>query len=141
MGYTEDIEPVRRCGTPFVDEISHEYWEYKNGIRRKIMARTLNSGEHQLAFSRGVNYVMGENTRFAQFVFRSLLRFNRGDWGDVDKEDWKRNDEALDALNTGWDGRILAGYTLNELPKIWIMRNTAMEDGTQAITVIFPDEY
>ena len=37
MGYTEDIEPVRRCGTPFVDEIRRDYWEYKNGLSKIVI--------------------------------------------------------------------------------------------------------
>ena len=34
MGYTEDIEPVTICGTPFVDAIP---WEYKNGLSKIVI--------------------------------------------------------------------------------------------------------
>ena len=34
-----------------------------------------------------------EKNRFALFSY--LARYANGDWGDVCKEDWKSNDEAL----------------------------------------------
>ena len=122
------------------------------------MAQTLVSGKHKLVFTRQVNDCVAEDSKFAAFVWKSLLRFNRGDWGDVADEDWKANDETLKSLNAdykegctrhsgGWNGRILAVYCnygdsgkILEW-KIYIIRNTAEVDGTQAITVLFPDEY
>ena len=92
----------------------------------------------KLVFTRGVNDRIVEDDDFAQLVYKSLLRFKRGDWGDVGKEDWKANDADLESLtNDGWYGRILASYD----GIIWIIRNTADEDGLQTITVLFPDEY
>jgi len=102
------------------------------------MSKTLKAGEHRLVVTRGVNDRITEDSKFAKFVWDSVLRFNRGDWGNVEAEDWKANNEALKSLNNGgWYGRILASYD----GIIWIIRNTADEDGTQAITVLFPDEY
>jgi hypothetical protein len=114
------------------------------------MAKTLTAGEHKLAFTRGVNDKIAEDKKFTEFVMSSLVKFNRGDWGDVADEDWKANDADLKALNNGgWYGRILGSYfgypegrlTRNGTFHIWITRNTAEEDGTQAITVLFPSEY
>jgi hypothetical protein len=102
--------------------------------------RTLNAGTHQIVLTRGINNEIADDAEFAKFVWKSLLRFNRADWGDVAPEDWKENDADLESLNNGgWGGRLLGSYT--DQVKIWIMRNTAKEDGTQVITVLFPDEY
>ena len=106
--------------------------------------QTLKSGEHKLVVTRGVNDHIAEDTKFAKFVSKSLIRFNRGDWGDVSEDDKKANDADLESLNNdGWYGRILASYSDCSWQErhIWITRNTAEEDGTQAITVMFPSEY
>ena len=112
--------------------------------------RTLKAGEHQLVFTKDVTYMMGEDNRFSKFVYNSLLRFNRGDWGDVSKHSWLLNDAGVKALNNGeYYGNILANYedfshgtggSILE-SKIFITRQTVMEDGKQAITVLFPYEY
>ena len=78
---------------------------------------------------------------------QSLVRFNRGDWGDVSEQTWEANDADLESLNMGWYGGIVAVYTFTKFfedchrIKLGIIRNTAEEDGTQAITVLFPSEY
>ena len=98
---------------------------------------TLNPGTHKIVITREVNDRIAIDNKFAEFVWQSLLRFIKADWGDVGKADWKANDNDLKSLNNGsWYGRILASYK-----DIWITRNTAEEDGTQAITVLFPHEY
>ena len=105
------------------------------------MARTLNAGTHRLVFTAGVNDRIADDSEFAKHVYASLLRFNRGDWGDTDAGDAKQNDATLESLNgpDGWYGMILAAY--NTPVKIWISRQTTDEDGTQSITVLFPSEY
>ena len=107
------------------------------------MSKTLKVGEHRLVVTRGVSDRIAGNNRFADFVWKSVLKFNRADWGNVGAEDWEANNEALKSLNNGgWYGMILGVYISEWLPaKIYIIRNTAEEDGTQAITVLFPDEY
>ena len=109
------------------------------------MSQTLKAGEHKLLFTQQVNEQIAEDSKFAKFVWKSLTRFNRGDWGDVSQEDWKQNDADLESLNSGgWYGRILASYLdlgFGRTHHIWIIRNTAEEDGTQAVTVLFPSEY
>ena len=112
------------------------------------MTSTLKTGQHHLVFTREVNAKIANDTDFSKFVWKSLLRFNRADWGDTDVEDWKHNDSDLEVLNNGgWYGRILAAYKFTTCYEechritIWITRNTAEEDGTQAITVMFPEEY
>ena len=109
------------------------------------MPKTLKAGEHKLVFSVGVNLKMAHDKKFAKFVVASIIKFNRGDWGDVADEDWKQNDEALESLNnSGLYGQILGSYLelgFGRTFHIWIIRNTAEEDGTQAITVLFPSDY
>ena len=109
------------------------------------MSQTLKAGEHKLLFTQQGNEQIAEDSKFAKFVWKSLTRFNRGDWGDVSQEDWKQNDADLESLNSGgWYGRILASYLdlgFGRTHHIWIIRNTAEEDGTQAVTVLFPSEY
>ena len=106
------------------------------------MSKTLKAETPHLVFTRGVSDRIEKEEPFAKFVWKSLLQFNRGDWGAVDKQDWKSNDEALESLNNGgWYGRILASYDYGQSDPIWIIRNTADMDGTQAITVLFPNEY
>jgi hypothetical protein len=109
---------------------------------RREMSKTLNAGQHRLVFTQAVNAIIADDEKFAGFVWKSLLRFNRGDWGLVESEDWKANDADLESLNGGgWYGRILARYGEYPHPAIYITRNTAEEDGTQAVTVLFPSDY
>ncbi len=58
------------------------------------------------------------------------------------------NDEAIEQLNKGQNAQVIAVYETQATihlywvdVTIWITRNIAMEDGTQAITVMFPEEY
>jgi hypothetical protein len=55
-----------------------------------------------------------------------------GDWGEVDEEDWRLNDEAVK------DGsRILSAYTLKSKVRIWIIT----EADRSATTILLPAEY
>ena len=120
------------------------------------MSKTLTAGQHEksvtggveLVFTRKVNDRMAENSTFTKFVYQSILRFNRADWGNVKSLDWEANNVALESLNSGDSfGRILATYRYTNCYEdchsitIWILRNAAKPDGTQVITVLFPDEY
>tara|TARA_Y100000401_G_C8321405_1_gene225487 strand:+ start:268 stop:588 length:321 start_codon:yes stop_codon:yes gene_type:complete len=106
------------------------------------MSQTLKAGEHKLLFTQQVNKQIAEDSKFAKFVWESLIRFNQGDWGNVSEESSEQNDADLESLNNGgWYGRILAVYQTPDTDRIWIIRNTAEEDGTQAVTVLFPSEY
>ena len=114
------------------------------------MTSTFKPGTTNLVFTAEVNHCIAEDNKFAAFVWKSLARFSRGDWGTVSPESWKANDEDLKSLNSGgWYGRILASYedwtkgtggSILEW-KIWIIRNTALPDGTQGVIVQFPNEY
>ena len=115
------------------------------------MTKTLNVGEHRLVFTRAINDRIADDEKFAGFVWKSLLRFNRGDWGETGKgEDsgWNLNDSGIESLNSGGlQGQVLAAYRYTGCYEechritIWISRNVVSEDGTQAITVLFPSDY
>jgi hypothetical protein len=66
-----------------------------------------------------------------------LERHARGDWGEVDAEDWKLNDESVR------DGtRILSAYRTLQGEKLWIITEAADDNGNRAATtVLLPDEY
>jgi hypothetical protein len=61
-----------------------------------------------------------------------LVRHANGDWGDVCKEDWRSNDEAL---KNGL--RLLSEYKLPDDRRIWIIT----EWDRSATTLLFPEDY
>lgn len=64
----------------------------------------------------------------------SLLdRHVRGDWGDVDKEDWAANDCARDY----GDERVLSAYHLSDGVEVWIIT----EADRSSTCVLLPEEY
>ena len=66
-----------------------------------------------------------------------LARHLAGDWGDLDAEDKRLNDEAM------LDGsRILSAYTLNTGEKLWVITEAEDDEGYRASSVLLrPDEY
>ena len=80
----------------------------------------------------GVNDKLAEDSKFAEFVTKSLACHATGDWGDMSQEDKAENDLALKAGNL----RIFSAYEKSELPKIWIIT----EADRSATTILFPDE-
>jgi hypothetical protein len=66
-----------------------------------------------------------------------LARHLQGDWGEVDAEDWKLNDQAL------LDGsRILSAYRTLKGVKVWVLTEAAGDDGLRASTcILLPEEY
>jgi len=87
--------------------------------------------------TRGVNDLVAESLPFAKFVMGCLQRHARGDWGNVGKEDWLANEQAL--VN---GSRLVSVYETYDLPKIWIITEAIGDDGCRASTcILFPDEY
>jgi hypothetical protein len=66
-----------------------------------------------------------------------LDRHFAGDWGEVDSEDWKLNDQALT------DGsRLLSAYKTLKGVKLWIITEATDDEGQRAATtILLPDEY
>ena len=85
----------------------------------------------QLVWTRGVNEKIADDEEFTRFVFTSIRRHIRGDWGDLDQEDIQENELSL---RKGF--RLLSSYKYRN-EKIWIIT----EADRSATTVLFPDEY
>jgi hypothetical protein len=66
-----------------------------------------------------------------------LTRHVRGDYGDVDPEDWKLNNAAVK------DGsRILSSYVTLKGVKLWVITEAVGEHGFRSSTcILLPDEY
>jgi hypothetical protein len=72
-----------------------------------------------------------------QQPWQFLVRHVRGDWGDLNDEDRRLNDEAVK------DGsRILSAYKLRPGVKLWIVTEAEDDTGNRgATTLLLPDEY
>ena len=86
----------------------------------------------QTVMTAGVASESQTDQKFSDFVFRSIGRHAKGDWGDLCEEDKAANDADLTA-----GGRILSAYEEPPMPKIWIIT----EWDRSVTTVLFPDEY
>jgi hypothetical protein len=81
--------------------------------------------------TRGVNDKVVDNGGVAKFVWESLKRHAKGDWGDLCQEDKQENELSL---KEGF--RILSAYE-HQGEKIWVIT----EADRSATTVLFPEEY
>lgn len=89
----------------------------------------------RLVVTRGIADLIKHSPDFQNFVLACYERYLKCDWGDLDPEDAKQNDEAVKS----GEGRILAAYIHPSHPewKIWIIT----EWDRSAITILFPSEY
>jgi hypothetical protein len=88
----------------------------------------------RLVATPGALEALADSGQMADFF---IDRHSRGDWGEVDAEDWQANDQAL------LDGsRLLSVYrTLRGIP-IWVITEAADDDGHRALTtILLPEEY
>jgi hypothetical protein len=67
-----------------------------------------------------------------QAPWEFLARHAQGDWGDMDAEDRRLNDEAVKAGE-----RILSAYTLKTGVRVWIIT----EADRSSTCILLPDEY
>ncbi|MFM9959772.1 MAG: hypothetical protein ACKV2Q_00935 [Planctomycetaceae bacterium] len=68
----------------------------------------------------------------AEEVQESLLRHAEGDWGDLCKEEWEQNDEALEN-----EARLMSSYRTKKGIRFWIIT-----EWDRSVTTIFlPLEY
>jgi hypothetical protein len=65
-------------------------------------------------------------------IVRALSRHLTGDWGTLDSEDWKANEQALKH-----GGRLFSAYHSNQNVKFWIIT----EADRSATTVLLPEDY
>jgi hypothetical protein len=70
--------------------------------------------------------------RTGELASKFLSRHSRGDWGTVNEEDWKANDDAL-IQGT----RLLSAYKLNDDTVIWIIT----ESDRSVTTLLLAEEY
>lgn len=73
-----------------------------------------------------------EITRAGQAPSDFLDRHSQGDWGEVDGDDWARNDQALKNGE-----RILSAYRTKDDVRIWIIT----EWDRSSTCVLLPGEY
>jgi hypothetical protein len=66
-----------------------------------------------------------------------LAQHVQGQWGDLDDEDRRLNDEAVK------DGsRLLSAYALKTGQKVWVITEAVDDHGSRAATtILLPDEY
>lgn len=88
----------------------------------------------EVVVTAAVDRAMKEDKSFRDFVYKSLGRYAKRDWGEMDEEDKEAND---DAVLSGED-RIFASYKRpgNE-EKIWIIT----EWDHSVTTILFPEDY
>ena len=64
----------------------------------------------QIVITRGVNAKINESIEFSKFILESIAKFRNCNcncnWGNLGKEDWKMNDNAVE----NGDDRIFARY-------------------------------
>jgi len=86
----------------------------------------------QLVITQGV-----EERVHTKMIAISLCRHVDGDWGDIDSEDWKMNDDNYKA----GEGRLVSVYNYNdeEFKKFYIITE-ATEIGV-VTTILLPSEY
>lgn len=71
-------------------------------------------------------------TEAGQSPIEFLARHQRGDWGELDKEDKQENN-----LSVKKGFRILSAYVLHTGVRIWVLT----EADRSATTILLPDEY
>jgi len=88
-----------------------------------------------LQCSAGVTALQEERTGFAAYVLRSLQRYTRCDWGELDDEGIAMNNKAIGPTTK----RVFAAYQHAGHPdwKIWIVT----EADRSVTTILLPEEY
>ena len=100
-----------------------------------VKSKFFNMG--QILITRGISETAGESERFTAEIVLALHRFAVKDWGNLDADDIKANEEAL---NYPDDLYLLAAYETSK-GRIWIITNRISEKaGDNATTVLFPYE-
>lgn len=61
-----------------------------------------------------------------------LARHSFADWGELDPDDWQKNDDALEEGT-----RLLSSYRLRDNTKVWVIT----EGDRSVSTVLLPSEY
>lgn len=100
-----------------------------------ITSKFFNMGN--IVATHSINEYMSADGKFAKEINLCLRRFAVKDWGDLDEEDNRTNEDALQYPD---DLYLLGAYQTSK-GKIWIITNRISEKaGENATTVLFPDE-
>ena len=100
-----------------------------------IASKFFNMG--QVVVTKSINNLMAAEQKFAVEVTVALQRYAVKDWGNLDEEDKKANEEALKYPD---DLYLMGAYNTSK-GRIWIITNRISETpGDNATTVCFPDE-
>ena len=100
-----------------------------------IASKFFNMG--QVVVTKSINDLMAAEQKFAVEVTVALQRYAVKDWGNLDEEDKRVNEEALKYPD---DLYVMGAYDTSK-GKIWIITNRISEKaGDNATTVCFPDE-
>jgi len=86
----------------------------------------------RLVWTKKINDRIAKDEKFTKFIWRSLKRHAKGDWGELSKEDWKENEFSLNK-----NLRLFSSYDIGLLEKIWIIT----EADRSSTTILFPEEY
>ena len=91
----------------------------------------------QWVLTRSINDRIADDTPFSKFVWNSMQRYVRHDWGDMDAEDKARNDEAVQVGN-----RVLAAYNLPDGMEGMNNRIYIITEADRSVTtILWPSEY
>lgn len=91
----------------------------------------------QIVVTKSINNYMVADIVFTREIADTLKRYANKDWGNLDSEDKKFNDNAL---NYPEDLYLLGAYNTSR-GKVWIITNRISETpGDNTTTVCFPDE-
>lgn len=91
----------------------------------------------QVVVTKSINDLMAAEQKFAVEVTVALQRYAVKDWGNLDEEDKRVNEEALKYPD---DLYVMGAYDTSK-GKIWIITNRISEtSGHNATTVCFPEE-
>lgn len=85
--------------------------------------------------TRDIAFKVKADEEFKQDVIEALERFVKNDWGELDSEDIKANNEAIKYLD-----RILAAYNTCQ-GTIWISGECYYGKSYDTVIVLFPHEY
>lgn len=98
--------------------------------------------ETTIGITRMADAMTKRDPEFMEFVQRAAVRFLQNEWGDCDKEDAAKNDEApLWALGVyKYSGHIdLPEFVTTD--RIWIKSDYYEDEDRRTILILFPDEY
>lgn len=88
----------------------------------------------KLSFALGAVCVTGgaEQALAPEDIIAAITRHARGDWGDIDDDDWNENETSLQNGH-----RLLSNYFAKNGTRFWVIT----ESDRSVTTVLLPEEY